>query len=131
MASKRVRNGKYYYTVVSKALPNGRVYLTFDDEAEGDAYTLKLDALLKEGKVPTEFMAKKGAIITVADAIDQYLLGVSVPDSDHKLLGIARNRVGKSNISALNYAWVDKYVTGMKEAELSPSTKAYYTLVKD
>ena len=122
MASKRVRNGRYYYTVVSKALPNGRVYLTFDDEAEGDAYTLKLDSLLKDGKVPTEFMAKKGAIITVADAIDQYLLGVSVPDSDHQLLVIARKRVGKSNVSALNYAWVDNYVAGMKEAELSPST---------
>jgi len=122
MASKRVRNGRYYYTVVSKVLPNGRVYLTFDDEAEGDAYTLKLDALLKEGKVPTEFMAKKGAIITIADAIDQYLLGVSVPDSDHQLLGIARKRVGKSNISALNYVWVDKYVAGMKEVDLSPST---------
>jgi hypothetical protein len=88
MASKRIRNARDYYTLVSKALPNGRVYLTFDDEAEGDAYTLKLEALFKEGKVPNEFMAKKGAIITIADAIDQYLLSVSVPDSDHKLLGI-------------------------------------------
>lgn len=122
MANKRVRNGKYYYTVTSKSLPNGRVYLTFDDEAEGDAYTNKLDALLKEGKVPTEFLAKKGAIITIADAIDQYLLGADVPDSDHQLLGVVRKRVGKDNIAKLDYAWADKYVSGMKESNLSPST---------
>lgn len=122
MASKRVRNGRYHYTIVSKVLPNGRVYLTFDDEAEGDSYTAKLDALLKEGKVPTEFLSKKGAIITVADGIDQYLIGVDVPDSDQQLLGIARGRIGKEKISALNYAWADKYVLGMKESNLSPST---------
>ncbi|HYN54351.1 MAG TPA: site-specific integrase, partial [Methylotenera sp.] len=122
MAHKRVRNGKYHYTVSSKLLPAGRVYLTFDDEVEGDAYTKKLDALLAAGKVPSEFLAKKGAIITIADAIDQYLIALHVPESDHLLLAIARKRIGNSQIARLDYAWADSYVDGMKVMKLSPST---------
>jgi integrase len=122
MASKRERNGRYHYTVSSKSLPNGRVYLTFDTEQEGDEYIAKLESLLKAGKVPVEFMAKKGAIITIADAIDQYLLSVDVPDSDHKLLGIARKRVGIKKIASLNYEFADNYVVDMKHNNLSPST---------
>ena len=122
MAHKRIRNGKYHYTVSSKLLPNGRVYLTFDDEQEGDDYTKKLDSLLAAGKVPVEFMSKKGAIIVLADAIDQYLSGLDVPESDQLLLAIARKRHGSINISKLDYAWADKYVAGMKSMDLSPST---------
>lgn len=122
MAHKRERNGRYHYTVSSKLLPNGRVYLTFDDEAEGDDYTKKLDALLAAGKVPVEYTVKRGTIVTIADGIDQYLIGVHVPDSDHKLLAIARKRVGNTQISKLDYAFADKYVNGMKDADLSPST---------
>jgi integrase len=122
MAHKRIRNNRFHYTVTSKLLPNGRVYLTFDDEAEGDEYTKKLDALLAAGKVPTEFMSKPGAIVTVADAVDQYLINLHVPESDQLLLAIARKRVGSTNISKLDYAWADKYVSGMKEKKLSPST---------
>jgi integrase len=122
MAYKRVRNNRFHYTVTSKLLPNGRVYLTFDDETEGDEYTKKLDALLAAGKVPTEFMVKAGAIITIADGIDQYLISVHVPESDQLLLAISRKRIGSSHISKLDYAWADKYVAGMKEIMLSPST---------
>lgn len=122
MAHKRIRNGKYHYTVSSKLLPNGRVYLTFDDEVEGDDYTKKLDALLAAGKVPAEYMAQKGAIITLADAIDRYLSTLDVPDSDQLLLAIARKRHGSTNLSKFDYAWADKYVDGMKSSNLSPST---------
>jgi integrase len=122
MAYKRIRNNKYHYTVTSKLLPNGRVYLTFDDEQEGDDYTKKLDALLAAGKVPAEFKAKRGAIITIADAIDQYLSSLDVPDSDRELLGVVRKRQGHQQISRLDYAWADKYVSDMKLNDLSPST---------
>jgi len=122
MAHKRLRNNRYHYTVSSKLLPNGRVYLTFDDEAEGDAYTKKLDALLAQGKVPSEFMQKRGAIITVADAIDEYLIGLDVPESDRLLLAIARKRIGSGQLSKCDYAWADKYVEKMKVDNLAPST---------
>ena len=65
---------------------------------------------------------RSGAIVMVSDAIDQYLIGVNVPDSDHKLLAIARKRVGNISVSRLDYAFADKYVNGMKDADLSPST---------
>ena len=86
MAHKRIRNGKYHYTISSKLLPNGRVYLTFVKEQEGDDYTKKLDELLVAGKVPVEFMAQKGATIILADAIDFYINTLDVPESDQLLL---------------------------------------------
>jgi integrase len=122
MAYKRIRNNRFHYTVTNKLLPNGRVYLTFDDEQEGDEYTQKLDALLAAGKVPTEFLSKPGAIITIADAIDQYLLKVHVPESDHSLLAISRKRVGSVLIAKANHDWADKWIAKMKEQDLSPST---------
>jgi integrase len=122
MAYKRVRNNRFHYTVSSKLLPNGRVYLTFDDENEGDEYTKKLESLLAAGKVPVEYMAKRGAIITIADAVDQYLSTLDVPNSDQLLLAIARKRHGTTQIAKLDYAWADKYVADMKMDNLSPST---------
>lgn len=122
MAHKRIRNNRFHYTITNKLLPNGRVYLTFDDEEEGDQYTQKLDALLATGKVPTEFLSKPGAIITIADAIDQYLIKVHVPESDHLLLAISRKRLGSTLISKVNHDWADKWIEWMKEQDLSPST---------
>lgn len=122
MASKRKVGNACYYTVTSKTLPKGRAYFTFDDEAEGDAYVAKLDAILKQGILPPEFMQERGSILSIADAIDQYLDGVQVPDSDQKLLSIARERVGKDSISKLDADWADKYINGMKSKDLSPST---------
>jgi integrase len=122
MAHKRIRNNRFHYTVTNKLLPNGRVYLTFDDEDEGDQYTAKLDALLAAGKVPTEFLAKTGAIITIADAIDQYLIKVNVPESDQLLLAISRKRIGSTLIANANHDWADKWIAKMKEQDLSPST---------
>jgi integrase len=122
MAYKRVRNGKFHYTVTNKLLPNGRTYLTFETEGEGDAYTKKLEALLNAGKIPIEFAAKKNAISTIADAIDQYIDAVDVPDSDQSLLAILRSREGSRSISKLDYDWADNFVLGMKQSNLSPST---------
>ena len=122
MASKRKVGNACYYTVTSKTLPKGRAYFTFDDEAEGDAYVAKLDAVLKQGILPPEFLQERGSILSIADAIDQYLEGVQVPDSDQKLLAISRERVGKNSISKLDADWADKYINGMKDKNLSPST---------
>ncbi|MDP3088829.1 MAG: site-specific integrase [Methylotenera sp.] len=122
MAHKRIRNGKFYYTVTNKILPNGRVYLTFETEDEGDTYTKKLEALLNAGKIPIEFSTKKNAIVTIADAIDQYIDAVDVPDSDQSLLAILRKRDGPRLISRLDYDWADNFVLGMKQSMLSPST---------
>jgi len=122
MAHKRIRNGKFYFTVTNKALPNGRAYLTFETEAEGDTYTKKLEALLNAGKIPIEFAAKKNAIVTIADAIDQYIDAVDVPDSDQSLLAILRKRDGTRLISRLDYDWADNFVLAMKQSNLSPST---------
>jgi integrase len=122
LAHKRFRNNRYHYTVSSKILPNGRVYLTFDNEAEGDEYTKKLESLLAAGKVPQEFLNKKHAIDTVADAIDAYLDNLDVPESDQLLLGVTRKRIGITKLSKLNYAWADEYVSTMKANNLSPST---------
>lgn len=41
-----IRNEKYHYTVSNKLLQKGLVYLTFDEEQEGDDHTKKLNVLL-------------------------------------------------------------------------------------
>lgn len=122
MAHKRVRNGRYYYTVVSKTLPDGRTYLTFDDEAEGDDYVKKLEAILRAGKIPAGLISKTRAIETIEDAINAYMASVSVTESEHSLLRVSTARHGKVALSKVNYVWSDSFIDGMKAVMLSPST---------
>lgn len=122
MAYKRVRNGKYHYTVTNKLLPNYKEYFTFEDESDGDLYVQKLEAMLAAGKVPIEFAKKTGAIITIADAIDSYLDRNTIPDNDQSLLKVIKSRIGKLRVAKLNYEWAEQYVADMKLDNLAPST---------
>lgn len=122
MAHKRERNRRYYYTVVSKTLPNGRTYLTFDDEAEGDDYVQKLEAILRTGKIPTGLISKARAIETIEDAINAYMVSVNVSESEYSLLRVASARYGKVALNKVNYVWSDSFIEGMKAVMLSPST---------
>ncbi|VVD98940.1 hypothetical protein PHO31112_02031 [Pandoraea horticolens] len=52
MATKRFRNGRWEYVVKRKALLPKPPYLSFDTEAEGDAYVRRLEHQLDAGIVP-------------------------------------------------------------------------------
>lgn len=71
MASKRMRkNGTWEYSFLRKGLLPGRVYLTFDTEAEGDAYAERVEALLDRGVVPVELT--DGHLETFGDLLERF-----------------------------------------------------------
>ena len=99
------------------------LYLTFRDEAEGDAYCRRLEALLDRGVVPDELKQRAGAIVTLTDAIAEYRDKVAVPRSDGKLLSLQIQRIGTTRISTVDFGWVEKWVAEMKRVQgLAPST---------
>ena len=59
VATKRERNGKWEYVVKRAKLLPRPISLTFHDEAEGDAYVRRLEALLDRGIVPDEYRQAK------------------------------------------------------------------------
>lgn len=123
MANKRLRGKSWHYIIRRKNLLPKPINLTFDDEAEGDKYVAHLERLLDAGVVPDEFKKEtKDKIATIADAIDNYIEIVHVPDSDQGVLKVVRERVGSRPLSRVNYAWAEEYVKSMKAVNLSPST---------
>lgn len=123
MATKRKRGSTWEFVVRRKGVLDKPVYLTFADEAEGDAYCARLEALLDRGIVPDELRRQTGGIVTIADAIDGYQAAHAVKPSDDDILRIQRERLGAVRIAALDYAWVEAWVQKMKrEQALAPST---------
>ena len=62
MATKRFRNGKYQYVVKNKKLLPKPLYLTFDNEADGDAYISDLEELLSKGGIKKNSVDSVGTV---------------------------------------------------------------------
>lgn len=123
MAMKRKRGARWEFVVRRKGLLERPLYFTFADEAEGEAYCARLEALLDRGIVPDEFRRQAGGVVTLADAIDDYQAAVAVAPSDQRVLRVLHDRVGTVHIAGLDYAWAESWVRGMKrDLRLSPST---------
>lgn len=122
MASKRQRGSKWEYTFKKAGVLDSPLYLTFDDEKEGDLYAKRIEALLDKGIVPTEYTPQT-RILTVAQLIAAYMRGSNVKDKDQGVLGTVANAKGRTPLSDLTAAWVDNWVTEMKRVEnLAPGT---------
>lgn len=123
MATKRRRGSTWEFVVKRKGVLDRPVYFTFADEAEGDAYCARLEALLDRGVVPDELRRQTGGVVTISDAIDAYQNARVVKPSDEAILRIQRGRLGSVRVAALDYAWVERWVQAMKrEQALAPST---------
>ena len=123
MPAKRKRKTSWEFVVRRKGLLPRPLYLTFADEAEGDAYCKRLEALLDRGFVPDEFRACGGGLIVLSDAIREYRERVALPRSDEQLLDLIAVRRGEDRISAIDYAWAERWVADMKRGQsLAPST---------
>jgi len=124
MATKRQRSsGSWEYVVKRKMLLDAPLYLSFEREAEGDAYVKRLEALLDKGIVPAEFKKADGAIATIGDAIRGYLAAQHVTTSDRSLLGVLFTRIGDTRLSTVDYSWGESWVAKLKrEQHLSPTT---------
>ena len=127
MATKRKRGAGWEYCVKRRRLLPRPIYLTFNSEAEGDAYIARLEQLLDSGYVPPEFLQAKNDRSTVADVIRKYLLAAHVKPNDRDLLGVVYARIGSTRLTAINHQWVEDWVTGMKRGDrLAPGTIRHY-----
>lgn len=129
MATKRRRaNGSWEYRVQRAALLPKACYLTFADEAEGDAYVRRLEQLLDRGVVPPELLAAPSERHTrLRDVIVEYRASQPVSVADMANLGVLLDRLAGVELRAVSYAWADAWVLTMKRGEnLSPSTIRHY-----
>jgi integrase len=124
MATKRKRtSGTWEYVVKRKLLLKAPLYLSFESEAEGDAYVKKLEALLNKGIVPAEFQNSADAFTTIGDVIRDYLIAQHVASSDRAGLGLLFTRIGPTRLSTVSYSWAESWVTEQKRSlQLSPTT---------
>jgi len=127
MATKRVRNGTWHFTVRRKGLLPKPIYLSFATEEEGDRYCKHLESLLDHGIVPREFAENRGKPKTIAKAIVEYTDAEHISKQDAPVLELLRERVGKIELTALTYAWCSEWVSSMKRKDhLAPSTIRHY-----
>ena len=124
MATKRIKNGAWEFKVTrSKLLPNP-IYLRFADEAEGDAYVRRLEALLDRGIVPSELLQDRPGANALRQAVHRYTSEVSVARDDRRNLRVLLERLPAAiTLRELTFAWASSLVSKMKrEDQHSPGT---------
>ena len=129
MATKRRRGATWHYTIRRAGLLPRPIYLSFDDEAEGDEYVRRVEALLARGVVPEEFGAKRSTpTALLSDAVARYMDVQHVSADDAALLDVVLMRLPRAlSLLGLTFAWAQAWVTEMKrEQNLAPSTIRHY-----
>lgn len=125
MSTKRMRpNGRWEFRIRSRLLPRP-VYLSFDDEAEGDAYVRRIEQLLARGVVPPELqVAREDAQPRLRAAMLDYLRAQPVSAADAAVLRVLLDRLPPTlELRALTFRWATEWVSSMKRVDnLSPDT---------
>ncbi|WEN13659.1 site-specific integrase [Rhodanobacter sp. AS-Z3] len=121
---KRRRGDAWHYTVKRAGLLPRPLYLSFTDEAEGDEYVRRVEALLDRGVVPDEFGAKRELRPTLRDGVRRYLAGQHVAADDPKVLGVVLQRLPMDmRLAELSFTWATRWVGELKRKQnLAPST---------
>lgn len=124
MATKRRRGSAWHYTIKRARLLPRPIYLCFEDEAEGDEYTRRVEALLDRGVVPDEFAELREARPTLRDGVRRYLAAQHVSVDDPRLLAIVTMRLPRDlELVQLTHVWAAGWITRLKrEHNLAPST---------
>lgn len=116
MAGKRKRANGWEYVFKRAGVLDKPLYVTFADEAEGDAYAQRLDALLARGIVPTEHRPQS-RIMTILDLVRSYERDAHPSDKDVGALSSVVKARGDDALASINAAWVDAWVTQMKQLD--------------
>lgn len=126
MATKRQRsNGTWEYRVRKAGVLPRPLYLTFDDETEGDAYVRRVEQLLERGIVPEELAPKEARRDErIRTHLQAYLSGSPISSADSGYIRVVRDRLPAAmTLKELDYEWVRAWVTRLKrEDNLAPST---------
>ena len=122
MEFRRQRGDKWEFTFKRAGVLEKPLYLTFNTEAEGDAFAVKLNALLDKGIVPTEYQTTH-RINTIETLSRMYLRDAHVKPKDVDVLGTVCNAVGPTAIDNIDAKWVDNWISDMKRIDkLAPAT---------
>lgn len=123
MAGKRkTRTGKWEFVVKKAGVLPKPLYLTFETEAEGDAYCAKLEVLLACGVVPAEHLVAK-PVMTIAALVGEYERDAHPSPKDRGAFGPVLRAHGSVALDSITAAWVDAWISEMKRVEkLAPAT---------
>lgn len=123
MAGKRqTRTGKWEYVFKRKGVLDKPLYLTFDDEEEGDNYARRLEKLLDEGIVPSEHKVPE-RVKTLGELIRLYQAEANPSIKDRAELDNVDGLRGDTPLAALTVKWVDGWISDMKRIDkLAPGT---------
>lgn len=120
MAGKRQRgNGSWEFRFQKKGVLPTSVYFTFDTLEEGLAYEAVAEDLLSRGVVPPEM--GEVALSTLQHLFDAYELSGTSMKSDKEMFRIVGDMIGQTNLTSVNYDWVERWV-GELSKKLAPST---------
>ena len=121
MASKRERqNGTWEYVFKRKDVLKRPVYMTFENETEGDRYAERAEKLLDAGVVPQEML--RGTPQTLDTLVDMYRASVRIRESEDGHIPGIRKRVEGVRIARFDYVWVEGWVDSLHASGLAPST---------
>lgn len=136
MATFRTRSsGTVEACIRRKQLP-GPIYLTFKSMEEARQYCRDAEAMIDAGHIPPELLAyakpkearrdKPEAMTTrIQDAIDAYLSGYAVTESDKPWLAVLREEIGGAALGEVTVQWALSLVKSYKlsrKRPLAPTT---------
>lgn len=126
MATKRQRaGGSWEFTVKRKGVLPKPLSFTFDTEEEGDAYCMKLEAMLDKGIIPEELQER--TVHTMDQVIDKYEDECHMAQADKEMMSALRKKVEGVRMADVNYAWAENWVKTLKRThKLSPSRVRHY-----
>ena len=119
---KQFPNGTWQYVFKKAGLLEKPIYQTFDTEAEGDDYARRLEALLDNGIVPTEFK-RETRILTIAQLVREYERDAHPSHKDQGAIRAVLKSYADTPLMSITAGWVDDWITGMKRIEkIAPAT---------
>lgn len=122
MAHKRFRNGAWEYVVKRSKILDAPVYFTFEDEAEGDAYAARLEAMLDAGTIP-EDLRRRTSVTNIEQLVNVYLVEANPSEKDKLVLRTVVDTKGATPLNNITASWVDAWIKGMKlNDKAAPST---------
>jgi len=124
VATKRKRGASWHYVIRRAGLIERPIYLSFGDEAEGDAYVRRLEGLLDRGVVPVEFQRPATDAATLLGLVRAYLAEVSPSEDDRRILErwLIEDRLPDRPAHQLDYDWALAMVAADQSRLLAPGT---------
>lgn len=118
--------GKFELTIKHKLLPK-RVYLTFDTQAQADAYGDQAMALLGAGIVPVGLVpdgdGRSRERVLLANVLREWMNTGQPAATDMAVLALLVGDVGAVPIDGFTYGWCEQWVQDMKLlANYAPGT---------